>query len=308
MGKKTNKLIYVILGILAILFFALIPFSVFRRKQLLAEGDMELADFSITMGIIGLVGCLIFCGIIFLLLMKDRRTEAKLKLFQQELGRTPLFARWLSNEETQLKAKLRAPRIFTGVLSISMIWCMLLMLYLILDETDGVLGVYQWIALLFCLFVFWFTWWISDYRKQYMRSILRSVSEQLPSDAEKEAFGAQLSRIGVINFSYSADPQSRASTAWVTEEYSYFRQLQKCRIIKNRYIDKVTLKKAPYMIGFRPHFRTCYTMEIAVNGGRERAWRGYFRRQEDLYYALNAFRRYGLADEKIEDQLQKSTR
>lgn len=195
MGKKTNKLIYVILGVLAILFFALIPFSVFRRKQLLAEGDIDLADFCVTMGIIGLVGCLIFCGIIFLLILKDRRMASRQKLFEQELGRTPAFARWLSNEEGQLKAKLRAPRTFTGVLSISMIWGMLLMLYLILDETDGILGVYQWLALLFCLFVFCFTWWISDYRKQYMRSILRSVSEQLPSDAEKEAFGAQLSKM-----------------------------------------------------------------------------------------------------------------
>ncbi len=308
MGKKTNKLIYVILGILAILCFALIPFSVFRRKQLLSEGDIELADFSVTMGIIGLVGCLIFCGIIFLLLMKDRRTASRQKLFQQELGRTPSFARWLSSEEEQLKAKLRAPRTFIGLLSVFMILPMLDMIYMILDETDGVLSVYQWIAFLFCLFVFWFTWWISDYRKQYMRSILRSVSEQLPSDAEKESFGAQLSKIGVVNFSYSADPQSRASTAWVTEEYSYFRQFRKCRIIKNRYIGKVTLKKAPYMIGFRPHFRTCYTMEIAVSGGYERAWCGYFRRQEDLYYALNAFKRYGLADEKIEDRLQKNTR
>lgn len=308
MGKKTNKLIYVILGILAILFFALIPFSVFRRKQLLAEGDMELADFSVTMGIIGLVGCLIFCGIIFLLLMKDRRTEARQKLFWQELERTPSFARWLSNEEEQLKAKLRVSRTFTGMLSVSMIWFMLLMLYSILDSTGGILDVYQWVAFLFCLFVFCFTWWISDYRKQYMRSILRSVSEQLPSDAEKEAFGAQLSTIGAVNFSYLADPQSGASTAWVTEEYSYFRQFRKCRIIKNRYIDKVTLKKAPYMIGFRPHFRTCYTMEIAVNGGLGQAWCGYFRRQEDLYYALNAFKRYGLANEKIEDRLQKNTR
>lgn len=308
MGKKTNKLIYVILGILAALFFALIPFSVFRRKQLLAEGDMELADFSVTMGIIGLTGCLIFCGIIFLLWMKDRRTASRQKLFQQELERTPAFARWFSNEEEQLKAKLRTPRTFTGVLSVFMLLPMLDMIYLILDETDGILGVYQWVALFFCLFVFCFTWWISDYRKQYMHSILRSVSEQLPSDAEKEAFGAQLSKIGVVNFSYLADPQSGASTAWVTEEYSYFRQFRKCRIIKNRYIDKVTLKKAPYMIGFRPHFRTCYTMEIAVNGGRERSWCGYFRRQEGLYYALNAFRRYGLADERTEDQLQKNTR
>lgn len=140
MGKKTNKLIYVILGILAILFFALIPFSVFRRKQLLAEGDIELADFSVTMGIIGLVGCLLFCGIIFLLLMKDRRTEAKLKLFQQELERTPLFARWFSNEEAQLKAKLRAPRTFIGLLSVFMILPMLDMIYIILDETDGVIA------------------------------------------------------------------------------------------------------------------------------------------------------------------------
>lgn len=308
MGKKTSKLIYVILGILAILFFALIPFSVFRRKQLLAEGDMDLADFSVTMGIIGLVGCLIFCGIIFLLLMKDRRTAAGQKLFWQELARTPSFARWFSNEEEQLKAKLRAPRAFNGMLSVFMLLPMLSMLYMILDETDGVLGVYQWIALLFCLFVFCFTWWISDYRKQYMRSILRSVSEQLPSDSEKEAFGAQLSKTGVVNFSYSAEPQSGASTAWVTEDYSYFRQFRKCRIIKNRNIDKVTLKKAPYMIGFRPHFRTCYTLEIAVNGGREQVWCGYFRRQEDLYDALNAFKKNGLTDEKIEDRSQKNTR
>ena len=308
MGKKTNKLIYVILGILAILFAALIPFSVFRKKQLLAEGDMDLAEFSVTMGIIGLVGCLIFCGIIFLLLMKDRRTEAKHKLFLQELGHTPLFARWLSNEEEQLQAKLRVPRTFTGVLSISMIWGMLLMLYLILDGTDGILGVYQWVAFLFCLFVFCFSWWISDYRKQYMRSILRSVSEQLPSDAEKEAFGAQLSKFGVVSFSYLANPQTGASTAWVAGEYSYFRQFRNCRIIKNRNISKMTLKKAPFMNGLRPHFRTCYIMEITANAGAKQVWCGYFRRKDELYYALNIFKKNGLADERVEDRLQKNGR
>ena len=305
MGKKTNKLIYVILGILAILFGALVPFSVIRRKQLLAEGDLYLADFSITMGIIGLVGCLIFAGIMILLLIKDKKTGAKQHLFEQELKRTPLFARWLSNEEEQLKAKLRVPRTFTGVLSISMIWGMLLMLYLILDGTDGILGIYQWIAFLFCLFVFCFSWWITDYRKQYMRSILRSVSEQLPSDAEKEAFGSQLSKFGVINFPYLANPQTGASTAWITGEYSYFRQFQKCRIIKNRNISSVVVKKAPYMIGLHPHFRTCYLIEIYINGSAKPVWCGFFRRQDALYYALGALKNNGVSDGKIEDRLKK---
>lgn len=105
MGKKTNKFLYVIFGILAALFMALVPFAAARREALLEEGDLELADFSITMGIIGAVGCLIFVGIIALFLIRDRKTSRKQKLFAQELEKTPLFGRWLLNEEKQLKAK-----------------------------------------------------------------------------------------------------------------------------------------------------------------------------------------------------------
>ena len=106
MGKKTNKLLYVIFGILAALFLALVPFAAVRREALLAEGDLELADFSITMGIIGAVGCLIFVGIIVLLLVRDRKIGRRQKLFLQELEKTPLFGRWLLEEEKQLKKKL----------------------------------------------------------------------------------------------------------------------------------------------------------------------------------------------------------
>ena len=71
MGKKTNKLIYVILGILAILFGALVPFDIIRRKQFLAEGDRAMADFCFQTGIFEFIFCIILCGIIFLLVIKD---------------------------------------------------------------------------------------------------------------------------------------------------------------------------------------------------------------------------------------------
>ncbi|MCM1103873.1 MAG: hypothetical protein NC409_07165 [Clostridium sp.] len=311
MEKKTNKLIYVILGILAVLFAALIPFSIFRRKQLLAEGELELADFSVTMGMIGLVFCLIFCGIIFLLCMRDRRIGARQRQFQEELKRTPAFARWLSNEEEQVKAALRASRSFNGFLSLFLLVFMLGMLYLFMDGIGGPPSDLDWLSLfafLFCLFVFCFLWWISDYRKQYMRSILRSVSEQLPSDAEKDAFGSQLSKSGVLQFSYFPDLQTRASTAWVAETYSYFRQLRKCRILQNRYIGRVTLKKVPFMIELRTYWRIHYVMELSASGGQEPFWRGYFRTEEELYYALNAFRRNGLSDACVENTLQGAAR
>lgn len=303
MGKKTNKLLYVLFGILAALFIALVPFAAVRREDFLAEGDLVLADFSITMGIIGGIGCLVSVGIIVLFLVRDRKINRMQKLFAQELEKTPLFGRWLLNEDKQLKKKMRTPRLLIGILTVPMIVNMVNMLILILDETGG-RYLLQVTAFLFCLFVVCFVWWISDYGKQYFHSLLRTVSEQLPSPADKEGFAEQLTRDGTGTFSYQAGPQFAASTAWVADDYSYFRQFRKCRIIRNRDISRVILRKESYTIGLRPHFRVCFVMEAHLSGMKENVWRGYFHRQDEMYHALAVLKKGGIPEESVEDRVK----
>lgn len=303
MGKKTNKFLYVIFGILAALFLALVPFAAVRREALLEEGNLELADFSITMGIIGAVGCLIFVGIIALFLIRDRKTSRKQKLFAQELEKTPLFGRWLLDEEKQLKAKMRMPRLLVGVLTIPMIANMTLMLILILDETDG-RYLFQVAAFLFCFFVLCVVWRITDYWKQLFCPLMRSVEEQLSAPGDKEEFAGQLLKDGMGMFPYQASPQGAASNAWVAADYSYFRQFRKCRIIRNREISRVVLKKESYSIGLRSHFRRCFVMEIYIGGVEENVWRGYFLRQDEMYYALAVLKKGGIPEERVEDRVK----
>lgn len=307
MKKKTNKLIYVILGIAAILSAALIPFAALRRKQLLAEGDSDLADFSVKMGIFGVIALLVFCGIIFLLLLKDRKTAAYLNAFHQELAKTPLFERWLLNEEAYFKNRLRAYRIFFGFITVPVIFGMILFLIALLDQIYQVsdLFSFEMFAFLFSVFAIRFSWWSLDYRKQYMRSLLRSVSEQLPTYAEKDVFGGQLLSDRTDQFSYNARPQAIASTFFASEDYTYFRQPYKCRIMKNRAMDRVTVKKASYTIGIQSLFWTCYMIELYIKGETKPTWRGYFHRQEELYHALGIFRKIGIPDERIENRLMK---
>lgn len=300
MGKKTNKLLYVIFGILAVLFLALVPFAAARRKTLLAEGDIELADFSITMGIIGAVGCLIFVGIIALFLIRDRKISGKQKLFAQELEKAPLFGRWILEEEKQLKEKMRMPRLLAGVFTVPMIVSMVQMLILILDETGG-RYLFQTTAFLFCLFVVWFVWWISDYWKQFFCPLMRAVSEQLPLPADKERFAEQLLKSGTGTFPYQAGPRFAASTAWVAEDYAYFRQLRKSRIIRNQEIGRVILKKESYTMGLRSHFRVCFVIEVYISGMERNVWRGYFHRQDEMYHALNILKKGGIPEECVED-------
>lgn len=303
--KKTNILVYVILGIADLLCIALVPFAVARREYFLAEGDAALADFSITMGLFGIIGGIVFTGIIILLLLKDIRTKRKQALFAQELGKTPQLERWFLNEEKQIKANHRGSRILVGALSIPFMISMVCTLIMIIDETGGMI-VLEVFSFLFCLFVICLSWWLSDYRKQYMRSLWRTVSEQLPSPADKETFGGQLLGNRAGTFPYQGGPQTAASMAWVAEDYSYFRQFRKCRIIRNRDMDRVILKKESYAAGLRAHFRTCYIMEIVVNSGREQAWQGYFHRQEEMYHALEILRKGGISEEKVEDRVKHS--
>ena len=304
MGKKTNKFLYVVFGIFAVLFFALVLFAAERREVLLAEGDIELADFSITVGIIGGAGCLVSVGIIVLFLIRDWKTGGKQKLFLQELEKTPLFGRWLLEEEKQLKKKMRIPRLLISVLTIPMIGNMALMLIMILDEIEtGGINLLQVAALLFCLFAICIAWWITDYWKQYFRPLMRTVSEQLPTPADKEGFAEQLLKDGTGTFLYEGGPQSAASMAWVADDYSYFRQLRKCRIIRNRDISRVVLRKDSYAMGLRAHFRTCFVMEAYINGMDKNVWRGYFHRQDKIYHALDVLKQGGISEDRVEDSI-----
>lgn len=305
MKKKTNKIVYVILVIAAVLSAALVPFAAVRRKGFLSEGNAEMADFSITMGTGGIVCAAVLVGIIVLLLLKDKKTGARQALFCRELGKTPLFESWFLQEEDEIKKKHRLPRLVVGILSVPMIASLPGLLVISLDGVSGPFW-FGFVAFFFCLFVVCFVWWISDYWKQYMVSLLDTIAKKLPSAAEKEAFAGRMTGSGAKTFSYQAGPQHGASNAWVTGEYAYFREFRKCRIIRTEEMDKAVLKKATYTPGMRPHFRTCFVMEVSVCGGREKNWSAYFLRQEDLFYALGVLKSAGLPDERIENQLEES--
>ena len=82
MRKKTNKIVYVILGVLSILFFAFAAFAVaVRRQDFLAEGDMLMAEFCIQLGIIVSICGFILLGVIFLFLGTDKRAAQKQAAF-----------------------------------------------------------------------------------------------------------------------------------------------------------------------------------------------------------------------------------
>lgn len=301
MRKKTNKLAYVLLGLGTLASIALIPFSIKRKNDFLTEGNPELADFSVKMGVFGAVCAVVLLGGVCLLLWRDRRIAQEQKMFAQELGRTPQFDRWLRNEEEQLQRKHSGQRKLLAALSVPMIILLIVSAVMMLDTVSG-MSLFGAASILFGFFAVWFVWYFSDYGKQYMRSLLKSVSEELPTAMEKEAFAGQIINGAACSFAYHAGPQSGNSTAWVTQEYTYFRQFRKCRIIHNRNLEHAVLKKEWFTPGMRPHFRICYVLEVSMSDGK-RAWRGYFSGQEALFLALDILKRGGLAQEKVENRI-----
>lgn len=303
MKKKTSKFIYVLLGLGVLLSIALIPFSMKRKQDFLAEGDAYLADFSVKMCAFGIICAVVLLGVFLLLLWRDQKIGAEQKLFEQELSKTPLFERWLRNEEEQCRNKLAASRRMLVFLSIPFAALLVIDTVVILDTVSGMTP-FSAVGILFGFFAIGFVLWFTNYRKQYMRSLFRTVSEQLASAAEKEAFAGRLLSGRAGTFSYQSGPQGGKSKAWVTEEYAYFRQFRKCRIIRNRDMGKAVLKKEWFTLGLRPHFRRCYVLELSVNG-TARLWRGYFGTQEELFYALKVLKSGGLSEEKVENRVNR---
>ncbi len=294
MKKKTSKFVYVILVIFMVLSIALMAFAKIRRGQFLAEGDSIMADFCVTMGIIGLGAVLAVIAVMVLLLLKDRRAGKAQKLLLQELAKTPLYQQWFHGEEKRLKDRCRVSRIFAAVFTIPLLAYIGFSLIMLLDGLES-FGV---VMFLFAVVVIWFLWWISDYRIQYLKSLLDSVSEQLPLPSDKEDFAGQFSGEDAGRFSYWGVPQAYASKACIGKGYSYFRQMRKCRIIRNTDIEKVVIKSEMHQAGLKAyHLRVYYMMEIYIN--EKVSWYGYFGTQEELNTAVDTFRKSGLAGGKV---------
>lgn len=303
MRKKTSKIVYAILGVLMILFFALAVFAVVvRRQDFLAEGDLLMAEFSIQLGIFAGICGIILLGVIFLLLWKDKKAKLEQDLFNQEMKSTPLFERWFRSEEDFLKNQQRSSVIAVRFLSIFLFLSLIGMLILLMDGG----GISEAAGCLFLLFVIYLSWWRTDYRKQFIRPLLNSVSKQLLTPADKEAFARQLLESGSDVILYTAQPQAFKSVAFITDDYSYIRQFRKCRIIKNEEISRAILKKGSYTVGLHPHFRNCFAIELYGNNNPVPIWCGYFHRQEELYYALGILKkRSRLSDENVNNLLEK---
>lgn len=303
MRKKTSKIVYVILGVLIILFFAFAAFSVVvRRQDFLAEGDLLMAEFCIQLGIIVSICGFILLGVIFLLLGKDKKAKIEQKFFNQEMKNTPLFERWFRSEEDLLKNKQRSSVIVVRILSVLLFLSLIGMLILLMDGG----GIFEAAVCLFLLLIIYLSWWLTDYRKQFIRPLLNSVSKQLLAPADKESFARQFLESGADEIIYTAQPQAFKSAALVAEDYSYIRQFRKCRIIKNEEISRAILKKESYTVGLHPHFRSCFAIELYANNNPVPIWCGYFHSQEELYYALGILKKRSLlSDENVNNLLEK---
>lgn len=137
MKKKTSKFVYVILVIFMVLSIALMAFAKIRRGQFLAEGDSIMADFCVTMGIIGLGAVLAVIAVMVLLLLKDRRAGKAQKLLLQELAKTPLYQQWFHGEEKRLKDRCRVSRIFAAVFTIPLLAYIGFSLIMLLDGLES---------------------------------------------------------------------------------------------------------------------------------------------------------------------------
>lgn len=304
MRRKTNKAVFAALGILILLSAILGVFSIIRRADFLNEGNLVMADFSISLGIFSLSTVLLSILLIIFLLKRDKKTDLLQKSFFSELRLSPMFEKWFFQETEHLKKQAKIPRTIAVVTSILMMIAMIPMLILILDEAGNVL---PGCVILLGAAGIMFLWRLTDYNKNFVSPLLESVDLKLSSPSAKEAFASQILGKQKQQFTYGHAPQFSSSMALITPDYCYFRQYRNSCVIINAHLRKAVLKKESYTLGLRPHFRVCYVMELYLDSDslKKPAWRGYFVKQEYLYYALTLMQRAGLPEAGIEDLVQR---
>ena len=304
MRRKTNKAIYAVLGFLAIIFALLGVFSLFKRRfDFLKEGDAMMAEFCITFGLALLGIALLSAVLIILLLRRDKKTQFLQDSLFSELEKFPAFKTWFLQEEAQLKKQHGLSRrigvSFSVVLAIMMFFYFLLVLEY---DIGGVLtGVSFLIGIGGIVFLLRFT----DYIGNYIDPMLESVSLTLSSPSAKEAFANQIRGKQKCQFTYAKEPRSYPSTAFIMPDYCFFRQFRSSRVIINAQIRKIVLNRVSYTIGLRPHFRSCYAIELYLDSDslEKPAWRGYFTREEAVCQALSLMQKAGVPEVEIEDRI-----
>lgn len=307
MRKKTNRIIYAILGFLAIVFAILGIFSIIKRRvDFLKEGNARMAEFSITFGVALLGIALLSAVLITWLLRRDRKIQFLQDSLFSELGKSPAFKTWFLQEEAQLKKQYGLSRKIGVSFSVILGTMMFFYFLLVLEYSIGgaLTGVCFLIGIGGIVFLLRFT----DYNRNYIDPMLESVSLTLPSPSAREAFANQMKGKQKRQFMYSKAPRSYPSTAFIMQDYCFFRQFRSSRVIINAQIRKIVLKRVSYTVnalGYLPHFRSCYEMEMYLDSDslKKPAWQGYFDKQEAVYQALSLVQSAGLAEKEIVDQI-----
>lgn len=305
MRKKTNKAVYIVLGILILLSVALAVFAIIKRRaDFINEGNFVMAEFSVTFGLFFLGAALLSTVAVILLLKRDKRTRQLQDSFFAELDKSPAFKTWFLQEVVQIKNLGRVPRciavVFSGLIAI----VIGLMIILVLDGINGVLmSCVILIAAAAIVFLLRFT----DYNLIFIEPLLKSVELKLSAPASKEAFAAQIMGKQKLEFIYAKTPQAFSSTAFIMPDYCYFRQFGSSCVILNAQMCRIILKEESYWTGLRSHFRTCCVMELYLDSDslKKPTWKGYFMKRESMYQALSLMQRTGLPEERIEDQIKK---
>lgn len=204
-----------------------------------------------------------------------------------------MFEQWKERELAAIKEQYGKIRVITLVLMGVMALSLPMELVMVLDGGGG-LSVF---SLVFTLAIMALIWNLGNYKKRFVKPLLAAVEESLPTQGERELFAQQMEGAQVVT--YSPAPQVKPGRLLLGEDYCYFRQLGRVRILKNRELRRAKVAKESYTVG-RGHMRTCYGLSLF--GEEEKpAWSASFPTEEGAYQALELFRQKLPANLTVED-------
>ena len=164
-----------------------------------------------------------------------------------------MFEQWKEQELAQIKEQYGKARIITLAVVVLMALNLPMELGMLLDGGGG----FGAVSLAVTLGVMVLAWRLGDYKSRFIKPLLAAVEESLPTQGERERFAQQMG--AATQIPYSPAPQTKPGLMLLGEDYCYFRQPRRVRILKNRELRRAELTRGTYTVG-RGHIRICYDL------------------------------------------------
>lgn len=204
-----------------------------------------------------------------------------------------MFEQWKEQELAQIKEQYGKARIITLAVVVLMALNLPMELGMLLDGGGG----FGAVSLAVTLGIMALAWRLGDYKSRFVKPLLAAVEESLPTQGERERFAQQMG--AATQIPYSPAPQTKPGLMLLGEDYCYFRQPRRVRILKNRELRRAELTRGTYTVG-RGHIRICY--DLSLFGEEEKPlWRASYPAEEEAYQTLELLRGKLPANLRVED-------